>query len=314
MRVKKGAYNILAKNMVKMSELIANRPYYVRVKTVLTFKDEEANREIVKESAFTNWVRILKTKTSDDEYDGGDNESIIIYPEPIIQDYTNHIWTWEIVDSAKVISQIQKNKQYYYTITLENYKGKYDAEVRRIKMPKNVMDTLINQSMEIRIVTNIGTYEIPAKALAYYSKTHSASDTVQIDLTRAMNYRISNILRGYPEIFIKGEKLDLFIKGDKKTTPIKKLDGYMRVKLKLDATLEYKYKDYYTYTYNYDKATWTKEDYVVETLTDTYFAYKTSYTGLYAIYEKNIADTSSANTYTMSKLAMLHGINGLGTV
>ncbi len=39
-------------------------PYYVRVKTILTFKD--GDKVIIKESVFSKWVRLL-TSTSTDE-------------------------------------------------------------------------------------------------------------------------------------------------------------------------------------------------------------------------------------------------------
>lgn len=303
---------ILDKTMVKFLELEANRPYYVRAKTVLTFTDPETKREIVRESEFTKSVRIL-TKTSDDEYDGGENDNVVIYPEPVEETYKDDIWTWEIVDSAKIITQIQAKKDYYYTINVELYKNKYDAKVRRIKMAKSVLDTLANQGMELRIQTNIGVYEIPAKSLSYYSNMHSASDKVQFDLTTAKSSDIYAYQRSYPEMLVKGERLQITFRGENRTTEVKKLDGYARVKLKLDALGSYNYKDLYTYTYLYDQASWTKENYTVETLTNSYLTYRTAQLGLYAVYEKAITSTNNI-TYLMSRLSNTYNIEGLGSV
>ncbi len=306
-----GSFEILDKTMVKFLELESNRPYYVRVKTVLTFKDPETGKEIIKESVFTKSIRI-ETKKSDDEYDGGENDNIVIYPEAIVESYKDDIWTWEIMDSAKIITQIQAKKDYYYTVNVELYKNKYDAKVRRVKMAKSVLDTLANQGMELRIQTNVGMYDIPAKALDYYSKMYSASDKVQFELTTAKSYDIYTYQRSYPDMLVKGERLQIRFIGNNRVTEVKKLDGNARIKLKVDALGGYNYKDLYTYTYLYDQANWVKENYTVETLSNSYLTYRTSQLGLYAMYERAI--TSSNNiTYLMSRLMNIYNIQGLGS-
>jgi hypothetical protein len=307
------AYDILSKNMIKFTNLIANRPYYVKVKTVLTFKDEEGNREIVKESDYTKWVRIL-TKKSSDEYDGGENDNIVIYPDAIIEDYSKDIWTVEIADTAKIISDMMKKNDYFFTMKMEKFNNKYDAGIRRVKIPKNVVDTLINQGMELKIITNIGEYEIPAKTLAVYTNKYSAKDIVQFDFTKVIDYKITNIIRQYPETLLKGEQLDIAIKSKKGTSVVKKLDGYLKVKIKLDASQEYLYKDLFAYTYNFDLGGWTKENYSLDTLTDSYITYLTPVTGIYSVYEKLKTTSSNASTYAMKTLANTYNISGLGTI
>ncbi|WP_069998896.1 fibronectin type III domain-containing protein [Cellulosilyticum sp. I15G10I2] len=306
-------YEVLAKNMVRFNNLIANRPYYVKVKTVLTYKDTEGNREIVRESDYTSWVRIL-TKTSTDEYDGGENDNIITYPEAIIEDYSKDIWTVEIVDTAKIITDIMKKKDYFYTIKVEKFNNKHDAAIRRLKIPKSIIDALISQRMELKIATNIGIYEIPVKALEVYTKQHSAKDMVQLEFTQIVDYKITHIIRQYPETLLKGEQLDIFIKGSNRTTIIKKLDGYLKVKLKLDAAKEYMYKDLFAYTYNFDAAAWKKENHSIDTLTDTYITYSTAVTGIYTVYEKLKTASAYSSTYGMRLLANTYGISALGTV
>ncbi len=306
-------YEILSKNMIKFTNLISNRPYYVKVKTKLTFKDKDGSREIVKESDYTKWVRIL-TKKSTDEYDGGENDNIILYPEPITHDYTNNIWTIEIVDTAKIISDIMKKKDYFYTIKAEKYDNRRDAEIRRVKIPKSVIDTLINQRMELKIITAIGIYEIPAKALAIYTSQYDAKDSVQFELKTIVDYKIANILRPYPEKLLKGEQLDIVIRGKSGTTAIKKLDGYLKTKIKLDTTKEYLYKDLFAYTYNVDIGNWQKEKHTIDTLTDTYITYSTAITGIYSVYEKAKTASTYTSTYGMRSLANTYGISALGTV
>lgn len=299
---------ILDKTMVRFTGLEANMPYYVRVKTVLTYTNPETGATIVKESEFTKYVRIF-TKTSNGEYDGGENDNVVIYPEAVEETYKDGIWTYEIVDAAKITTQIQANKQYFYTITLENYKNKYDASIRRIKMPKKVLDTLINQNMALKIITNIGTYEIPGKALKYYSNQHSATDTVQFDLTRMEYSDISNYARSYPEQYESGEKLQISIKNSQ----INKLDDSMTVKLKLDVVGSYNYSNFFTYQYNYATGNWNKYNYSVDTVDNSYLNYSTVYTGLNAIYERTITSSNSNASYLMNELTSAYNITGLGT-
>lgn len=299
---------ILDKTMVKFTGLEANMPYYVRVKTVLTYTNTETGKTIVKESEFTKYVRIF-TKTSNGEYDGGENENVIIYPEAVEETYKNGIWTYEIVDAAKVISQIQSQKQYFYTITLENYKNKYDASIRRIKMPKKVLDTLINQNMALKIVTNIGGYEIPGKALKYYSNKYSATDTVQFDLTRMAYSDIYSYTRSYPQQYESGEKLEIAIKN----SPINKLEDYMTVKLKLNVVGAYNYSNFFTYQYNYAAGNWNQYNYAVDTADNSYLTYSTVYIGLNAIYERSIPSSNSNASYVMNELTSAYNITGLGT-
>ena len=306
-------YEILSKNMAKFNNLIANRPYYVKVKTIVKLVDKEGGREIVKESEYTNWVRIL-TKKSSDEYDGGDNDNIVIYPDPITEDYTKDVWTIEIVDTAKIISDIMKQNAYFFTIKAEKYNNRYDAEIRRIKIPKAVIDTLINRNMELRVITSTGTYELPVKALASYTKQYAAKDIVQFDFKRIIDYKIASIIKLYPETLIGGEQLDITVKGKSTTLPIKKLDGYLKVKLKLDAKTEYLYKNIFAYTYNFDRAAWTKETYSIDTLTDTSISYLTSVTGIYSIYEKKDIAPTSLSTYAMRQLASTYDMAALGTI
>lgn len=303
-------YEIISKNIVKFTNLRANMPYYVRVKTILTFKD--GDKVIIKESVFSKWVRLL-TSTSTDEYDGGENENIIIYPNEMEESYKDGIWTYEIVDTAKVINRIQEDKKYFFTITLENYKNKHDAKVRRIKMPKEIMDTLSNQGMALQVITNIGVYEIPGKALNYYLSQHNATDSVQFDLTRMEYSEIESYARSGPEQYQSGEKIDIRINGDIKKTVVNKLDGAMKVKLKLDVIQSYNYINFFTYQYNYSSGNWQSYAHEVDVTDNSYLVYSTSYTGLNAVYERSVVDGSLNSNYAMNQLTSTYNIIGLGS-
>ena len=305
------SFEVLAKNIVRFNNLIANRPYYVRVKTVLTFKDIEGAKEIIKESEYTKWVRIL-TKTSSDEYDGGNNDNVVVYPNPIVEDYSKDVWTIEIVDSAKIISDLMKKNEYFLTVKAQKYNSTRDAAVRRIKIPKEVIDTLSNRGMELKVITNIGEYQIPAKALSFYTAKFGAKDILQLDFTTIFDHKIASILKQYPDKLLKAEQLDILIRSKSGVTAVKKIDGYLKAKIKLNATVEYQYKNLFAYTYNFDLGSWTKEIYSIETLTDTYISYSTPVTGIYAVYERANGIASSLSTYAMQELAGAYGISSLG--
>lgn len=303
-------YTVLDKTTVRFNGLEANKKYYVRVKTVLTVKIDD--REIVKESEFTSTVGI-KTKTSNDEYDGGENPNVVEYEKPIVQTYNNDIWTYELVDAAKITTQILQEKAYYYTVTMENYKNKYDAITRRVKMPTKIIETISNQGMVLRIATNIGTYDIPGQALRSYMAAYEGTDLLQIDLTRKSFSDISLYGRTYPEQYQGGEVLEIALKGKTKNTKVNTLDTDMTVKLKTDVTGAYNYSNYTPYQYNYNTGSWASYPYQVDNVDNKFLNYTTRYTGLNALYVKTVANSTESSSYLMNALASAYNISGLGT-
>jgi len=304
-------YEILTKTLIKFTNLRANMPYYAKVKTVLTFKD--GDKTIIKESEFTNFVRIL-TLTSKDEYDGGENPNIVEYEKPIEQSFKNNIWTYELMDTAKITSDILSTKDYYYTITMEYYNNKHDASVRRVKMPTKILQTLSNQGMVLKIETNIGTYEIPGQSLKHYMDQYQATDKVQIDLTKLSATDITTYVRSYPETYVSGEKLQIKFAGESKSTVVNTFDTTMKVKMKLDVAGDYNVDSYFTYLYNYNKGDWESYNYQVENADNHFLTYNTKYTGLNALYTKAMPTSNASANYLMNALANTYNITGLGTI
>ncbi|MBP3888871.1 MAG: hypothetical protein J6F30_14680 [Cellulosilyticum sp.] len=304
-------YEALDKTTVKFTGLEANKKYYVRVKTVVTIQIDD--RTIVKESEFTDRVGIY-TGTSSDEYDGGDNPNIIEYPDPIVEDYKNGIWTYEIVDAAKITTQIVDSNNFYYTVTLENYKNKHDAVTRRLKMPVKVLSTLANRGMTLQVVTNIATYEIPGQSLKSYINQYQGIDKVQFDFTRKSYSDIATYVRSYPEEYQSGEVLKIGFRGNAKNTIVNTLNSAMKVKMKLDVATSYNYNNYSTYLYNYSTGNWESQAYQPDTATNKYLVYSTMYTGLNALYLRSIEPTNTNSNYLMNALISVYNITGLGTV
>ncbi len=304
---------VFAKNIVHFGGLDANKDYYVKVKTILTYTDPNNQKVIIKESEFTAVVR-LKTLTSSGEYDGGDNQNIVIYPEAVVETYKNGIWTYEIVDAAKITTQILQANQFYYTITLENYKGKHDAVTRSLKMPVKVMSTLANRGMTLQVVTNIATYEIPGEALKSYINQYEGTDKVQLDFTRKSYSDITTYVRSYPEEYQSGEVLKIEFKGNARNTVVNTLNTNMKVKLKLDVATSYNYTNFNTYLYNYSTGNWEPQTYQVDTSNNKYLTYSTMYTGLHALYARKVETSSINSSYLMNALTSTYNITGLGTI
>ncbi len=309
-------YEILDKTVVKFTGLESNRPYYVKVKTILTYKDPESDRVIIKESAFSARVRII-TKTSDDEYDGGENDNIIIYPDAVVDKYEGDVWTKEVVDTATIISQIQRSDKYFFTVEMKNYKGIHDASVRSLVMPKNIIDTLDNKGMALQIVTNVAIYEIPGKALRYYGNGYDARDKVTFDITKMTNANTYMIARPYPEQLVQGENFEVKITGSNRSVQVKRFDEYMKIKQKLDLLGQYQFENLNTYMYSNDTGGWTKFTPQQVTNKDSYLVYTTPYAGMHMVY-RTVSTTSTLptgnSTYIMNELKSKYSINGLGDV
>lgn len=306
---------VLSKTMVKFTGLQPNRPYYVRVKTKLIFKDTESKKEIVKESEFCKWVRI-NTKTGNGDYDDGDNENIVIYPDKVEESYKDNIWTWEILDTQRIISEILTKNAYFFTIDMQLYRDKQDAIIRRIKMPKAVLDALINKNMEIKVLTQIGTYELPARSIAYYSSKGSAKDMIQFDFKTVLPYDIKELSKPYPYTIQKAEAFTISLKGATAVnTPLSRLDGEVKVSHKLEASTQYLYKNLQSHTYDYTLGKWVKENATVSSAEGgiSHINYATPRLGIYALYNvESYADTTYTNP-AMNQLLTRYEIKGLGT-
>lgn len=304
------ASEVISVNIIRFDNLRPNAKYYFRVKSELTFTD--GDKVIKKESEFTSYIGLITSK-SNSEYDGGANPNIIEYETPVIETYKNDIWTYEMVDAAKLTTQILSNKQYNFTVTLKNYKGKYDAITRRLKMPVKIMSTLSNQGMNLQLVTNIGTYQIPGEALKSYYKQYSGTDTLQIDLTRKSSTDIASYIRPLPDNYVAGEQLQIVFRSEGKSTKVNTLNKPMTVKMNSEAPGNYNYENLYTYSYNYAKGNWDSYTYQVDTENNKLLTFKTAYPGLNALYSRSIADGSSNSSYIMNALASNYNILGLGT-
>ncbi|MGL4736439.1 MAG: fibronectin type III domain-containing protein [Cellulosilyticaceae bacterium] len=305
------AAEILAKNMVKFNQLASNRPYYVRVKARIVLTDTETKRILTKESDFSKGVRIL-TKKSDDEYDGGENDNIVIYPDAIEENYSNGTWTWEICDAQTIISEIIGKKDYFLTVDMTLYNGRADALVRKVRVPKSVWDALVGQKMELKVITSYGVYQIPAQAMSYATQGMNAKQMIELTFSKTYLYDVMAIAKPYPYTFKKAERLEIRIEG--RQEPVSRLDTMLRAELKLDFAGDYLYNNIQAHTYDAKTGSWVREASSVQTRSDgTYIGFSTPRLGVYGLYSVTDYTPPSGASYSMSQLLGRYEITGLGS-
>lgn len=304
----------IAKNLVKFNKLLANKPYYVRVKTRIVMTDTELKKEISKESGYCKWVRIITLK-SDEEYDGGDNDNIVTYPDKVEEDYNNGIWEWEIVDVQGIITEIIRTNDYFFTIDMDLYKGRHDARIRRVIMPVPVLEALVGQKKEIKVITHVATYRIPAHALRYKLEKSQAQDKIQFEFETMLAYDLQDIAKPYPYIVEGGEKLSVALRSNQAgKKAIDYFDASIEVALKLKEATSYQSNTYKTYTYDYGNGDWVPTTYTIQTKEDgTYLAYRADRTGIYTVYRVDTYHQTSDINYAMQQLLASYHIEKLGT-
>ncbi|MGL4799992.1 MAG: hypothetical protein ACRCWY_11460 [Cellulosilyticaceae bacterium] len=310
----KDSVDFLAKVIAKHNKLLPNRPYYFKVRARVTISDSEINKELSKESEYSKWVRIF-TKKTDDEYDGGENENVVIYPDKVEESYNNGIWEWEIVDAQGVITDIVTTNEYFYTIDMTLYKGRYDATIRRAILPVSVVQALVGQRMELEVITNRGIYEIPASALAYKLQKVDAKDQVIVEFETMLAYDLRDLAKPYPHIVESGEALSITVNaknaGKQKLTYF---DAPIDVCLKLENPTSYQRNTYKTYSYDYSKGDWLEAGHMVQTRPEgTYLSYRSTRPGIYALYRMDTYHEIKDINYAMQQLLANYHIPKLGT-
>lgn len=283
---------MLATNIVKFTNLEANRPYYIRVKTVLKFTPSGEGKEIIKESSFCELVRIL-TATSKDEYDSGDNENIVNYPNAVEEDVTNGVWTYDIVDNDTIISNILASNQYLYTINMEKYyNSNRNIHTRIIKMSNKLINALISQRMALEIFTGIGRYEIPYTALKGYASRFNAQDMVEIKFDMNTIYNIAPPANNL--VYENAEEMAVTFRGRNtaKYEVVNRFDDYIKVNLKTAS-----FDNAHTYQYVMNAAKWNTFENRIE---KGYIGYSAMNTGINAVFMANNSAGNAAH-YILDK-------------
>lgn len=311
---KEGSAEVLSENMVYFGELIANRPYYVRAKTILIAKDMESNREIIKESDYTSFIRII-TKPSQEEYDGGDRENEVIYPDKIEETYDGDTWTYEILDTQKVIDEMLKENKFRYVVPVQKYRDRRDPTFRVIKIPQPVIRALINRGMELEIRTNILTIQIPSKALEAHMIEATADGMVQLVFETLNPKDPHNKGMGYEYgLLSKPERMSISVKGPKGIKTLNTVDSLLKVKINMPNQSDYESRNLGGYTFDVLDGVWKRSNHQFDKV-NMQLTYTSGAIGTYVVYEKTrVPAVYEYMTYSMTNVAKKHDIVGLGTI
>ncbi|HHX61543.1 MAG TPA: fibronectin type III domain-containing protein [Epulopiscium sp.] len=304
---------ILSRSMVYFGELIANRPYYIRAKTVLIAHDQENDREIIKESAYTQFIRII-TKPSQDEYDGGDKVNEVIYPKKIEETYDGTTWTYTILDTQKVINEMVTGNQFKYVVPVQKYRGTRDAKFRVIRIPQPVVTTLLKRRMELEIRTNILTIQIPAKALESHMVGTSADGMVEFIFETLSSEDLYGVGMGYEYGFLsQPEKMSITVKGPKGVASLNKIDALLKININMPNQVDYMDRNLGGYTYDTLEGIWTKGNHQFDKI-NMQLGYTSGSIGTYAVYEKTrVATWNESMTQSMTNIVKKYDVVGLGT-
>ncbi len=306
--------DFLAKTLTRFGELLPNRPYYIRVRARIIMTDAKQGKEIMKESEYSKWIRMM-TKKTDNEYDGGENDNIVTYPNKVEESFNSGVWEWEIKDVQGVISDIIESEQYVYEIEMDLYKNRYDAVVRRIVMPAPVMQALIGQRMELRVTTHRAEYRIPARALSYKLEQSRTQDTLVFEFETKLAYDLEAIAKPYPYVVENAEAMQLYMRSTTSNNArITYFDDPIDVAIRLDEPYAYQENTYRMYTYDDKKGDWVEGSHEVQVREDdTYLSYRNQGTGIYALYKVDTYYAYDAVNYAMQALLSQYNIMGLGT-
>jgi len=310
---KEGNAEILSRTMVYFDELIANRPYYVRAKTRLIAYDNENNREIVMESDYTPFIRII-TKPSQEEYDGEDKMNEVIYPEKIEESYDGETWIYEIMDTQKVIDEMVRGDEFRYLIPVQKYRGIHDAKYRVIRIPQPLISSLIRRRMELEIRTNILDIQIPAKALEASMMKTSADGMVEFVFETLSPDTLHGMSMGYEYGFLsRPEKMSITSKGSRGIVPITTVDALMKVRINMPYQHDYMYRNLGGYTYDTISGQWKKGNHTFDK-NKMQLVYTTGSIGSYAVYEKSrLPVYDGSMSPSMQNVVSKYDIVGLGS-
>ncbi|ONI42598.1 hypothetical protein AN640_07180 [Candidatus Epulonipiscium fishelsonii] len=308
------AQEVLSKNIVQFNALRPNKNYFVRVKTLYFLTNTEIEKTLSAESEFTSGI-MISTESSDNEFDGGENENVVEYDKDYDETFEDGVWEYEILNTNKIITDIIDDDDYVFEIDMQLYRDFYDANLRIIKMPKEVMSALQNLNMQLKVVTNVAQYKINPDGLQYYTDQAREGDILQFDFQTLLEYDLEQVKNAYPYTINSAESMAVSLNSDTKVIEdMVQLEDYMQVSMRLENEYDYISKNIKPVIYDQVDRQWEDVPFVdIDYLDDgSYLTFKTPVLGVYAL--QVIEDTQSIQKlpYSMQYIATQYGIEQLG--
>lgn len=303
---------ILEKNLLKVNNLIANRNYYIRIKTRVTVTGSEQGQLIVKNSlTFSEPIKVT-TLSSGHEFDGNKDPALEILPSDdyeIIYDGNKKELNYRFRDDSvgedgsadnnvdqRFISNLVSRNIYEYNIDVSNYEDKPITK-RKVTIPYTIIEALDEYKVGLNIDAGDINIKLPydwvAREVSRQVKQYGIAPSVLIKIEQSDAYYSEEQLplQAIKSIAIPQE-ISVYVSSEKGTNSINYLDKNMTISLKTNNRYDLYGKEAVTYAYTKD----AKKDWA--TVNSKYDKYKGSMTfntsklGTYGIY---LSEGSSSN-------------------
>ena len=197
----------LETTLIKVNELISNRYYYFRLKTVVTIVGEEEGQLIVKESVeYSPTLKILVLQ-SGNEYDGTYDPALEILPsddfeliyDKDTQELIYRFRSDEIDEEGdrdnrvdqRLISQLIQNNAYTYTADVSRFESRA-IKRRKVIIPYSIMEAFDEYQILMQIDAGDVIVSIPHDAIINEVERqlnqYKDAPTVEVEITRAENF------------------------------------------------------------------------------------------------------------------------------
>ncbi len=270
---------LLDKNVLLVTDLVGNRFYYARAKTILTVTGSEAGQVISKESeSYTAPIKII-TLASGDEYDGYVDPALTILPTDdyeLIYDETGQSLEFRFrtdeedsdgnmdnqVDQRLITSLIEDNL-HEYVIDLQSYSDQ-DVLTRRIIIPHTVMEAFAGYSVDLRIEADDINVTIPAEGVIAFVEDQVAdygiAPNLIIDLERLEETDITETIpvSGLTSVSVPQE-MAITVKSTRRTESVNYTDEQMSLEMKTNSRYQVYQQESAVYVKD-SQAKWQKVD------------------------------------------------------
>ncbi|WP_105617532.1 fibronectin type III domain-containing protein [Vallitalea okinawensis] len=268
-----GQVKILDKNLVLVENLIANRIYYIRMKTKVTITMSEISKEIVKESYKYSPTIFLVTSITGEEYDGMVDPSKEILPDDdfeLIYDKDKNQLEYRFrsdddddnnVDQ-RLITELISNHSENYEVDIRKYK-KEPIDSWVITIPDTIMQAFQEQQVALMINTGNMLLELPYDTFNnvasndFYQYGSEPIVTMTIDKV-SESKQGNNIPEGVDDTLSDTYDMNINVTNEMTSYNIVYTSEAFDVKLRPNSRYEFTEKEADAYVYNPETSKWTR--------------------------------------------------------
>lgn len=306
-----GDAEILDKNLVKVNGLIANRPYYVRMKTKVIVINNSEGEQLEKESVYSEAIRII-TSTTNEEYDGESDPTKEILPdenfERIYDDDDDELIFRFRKDSEdedgnpdndvdeRLISEMIEKNIYTYVVDVNRYKNK-KIQRRSILIPMNIVSAMMEEQISLEIQADDLRMTIPMEAFDNQTvkKSFSYGDNPELHLT-IDTWTDSQQLNMPPNIstsMVEPKELKVKVYNDNMNESISYFEEAVTIEIEPSSRVDLYNKEASAYQYYPEYRGWTRKEGDL-TEPEGFISFTTGAVGAYGIYAtgQNLVSTN----------------------